>query len=187
VFELLRQSPHLFVWKVPFEVPHDCAVALFMVGMYRGSSPSLPANHFFFRAGDLIFRCTKTPQKTDRHRTKRGRFFDTTKKLELYRFGIFGLYSVGISQYLPYRYRRKIRSVHFGIKKGAVPPFFLKWGAMAPFLRSSNPLSIKRGEERGEVYKKGGDRYWPKYRKSSKSDTSKIPIPKKLPVTPRYL
>jgi hypothetical protein len=25
---------HLFVWKVPFEVPHDCAAALFMVGMY---------------------------------------------------------------------------------------------------------------------------------------------------------
>jgi hypothetical protein len=25
---------HLFVWKVPFEVPHDCSVALFMVGIY---------------------------------------------------------------------------------------------------------------------------------------------------------
>jgi len=32
----------------------------------------------------------------------------------------------------------------------------------------------KRGEERGEVYKKGGDRYRPKYRKSSKSDAGKI-------------
>ena len=53
----------------------------------------------------------------------------------VYRFGIFGRYSVGISRYLPYRYRRKIRSVHFGIKKGAVPPFLLKRGAMAPFLR----------------------------------------------------
>jgi hypothetical protein len=86
---------------------------------------------------------------------------------------------------LPYRYRRKIRSVHFGIKKGAVPPFSLKRGAMAPFLRSLTPF-WKRGEERGEVYKKGGDRYRPKYRKSSKSDTGKIPIPKKLLVTPRY-
>jgi len=34
-----------------------------------------------------------------------------------------------------------------------MPPFFLKRGAMAPFLRSSR----KRGEERGEVYKKGGN------------------------------
>ena len=47
--------------------------------------------------------------------------------------------------------------VHFGIKKGAVTPFFLKRGAMAPFLRSSTPFWKKRGEERGEVYKKGGN------------------------------
>jgi hypothetical protein len=46
----------------------------------------------------------------------------------------------------------------FRIKKGAAPPFFLKRGAMAPFLRK-----VKRGAERGEVYKKGGD------------DTSEIP------------
>jgi hypothetical protein len=58
----------------------------------------------------------------------------------VYRFGIFGRYSVGISRYLPYRYRRKTRSVQFGIKKGAVPPFFLKRGAMAPFLRRSTPF-----------------------------------------------
>jgi len=44
----------------------------------------------------------------------------------------------------------------FGIKKGAEAPFVLKRGAMAPFLRSSNPLLEKKGEERGEVYKKGG-------------------------------
>jgi len=37
-----------------------------------------------------------------------------------------------------------------------VAPFFLKRGAMPPYLRSSNPLLEKRGEERGEVYKKGG-------------------------------
>ena len=30
--------------------------------------------------------------------------------------------------------------IHFGIKKGAVAPFFLQRGAMAPFLRSSYPL-----------------------------------------------
>ena len=67
-----------------------------------------------------------------------------------------------------------------------MPPFFLKRGALAPFLRSSTPFWKKRGEERGDVYKIGGDRYQPKYRKSNKSDTGKIPIPKKLPVPPRY-
>ena len=103
----------------------------------------------------------------------------------VYQFGIFGRYSVGISRYLPYRYRRKIRSVHFGIKKGAVPPFFLKRGSMAPFLRSSSPF-WKKGGRKGGKYTKRGERYRPKYRKSSKSDTGKIPIPKKLPVTPRY-
>jgi len=41
-------------------------------------------------------------------------------------------------------------------KRGQCPPFSSKEGAMAPFLRSSYPLLEKRGEERGEVYKKGG-------------------------------
>jgi hypothetical protein len=36
-------------------------------------------------------------------------------------------------------------------------PFFLKRGATAPFLRIPNPLLEKRGEEKGEVYKKGGN------------------------------
>jgi len=101
----------------------------------------------------------------------------------VYRFGIFGRYSVGISRYLPYRYRRIIWSVHFGIKKGAVPPFFPKRGAMAPFLRSSTPFWKKGGRKGGKYTKKGGS-IRPKYRKSSKSDTGKIPIPKKLQVTP---
>ena len=74
----------------------------------------------------------------------------------VYRFGIFGRYSVGISRYLPYRYRRKTWSVHFGIKKGAVPPFFLKRGAMAPFLRSSTPFWKKGGRKGGKYTKKGG-------------------------------
>ena len=74
----------------------------------------------------------------------------------VYRFGIFGRYSVGISRYLPYRYRRKIRWVHFGIKKGEVPPFFLKRGAMAPFLRSSTPFWKKGGRKGGKYSKKGG-------------------------------
>jgi len=102
-----------------------------------------------------------TPAERHRTTSKNGQFCRV-----VYRFGIFGRYSVGISRYLPYRYRRKTRSVHFGIKKGAVPPFFLKRGAMAPFLRRSTPFWKKRGEERGEVYKKGGN------------DTDrKIPIP----------
>ena len=73
----------------------------------------------------------------------------------------------------------------FRYKKGAVPPFFLKRGAMAPFLRSSTPFWKKGGRKGGKYTKKGGidtDRN----RKSSKSDTRKIPIPKKLLVTPRY-
>jgi len=45
-----------------------------------------------------------------------------------------------------------------------VAPFFLKRGVMPPFLRSSNPLLEKRGEERGEVYEKGGTIPTEKYR-----------------------
>ena len=75
-----------------------------------------------------------------------------------------------------------IVSVHFGIKKGAVPPFFLKRGAMAPFLRSSTPFWKKGGRKGGKYSKKGGTI---PTEKSSKSDTGKIPIPKKLLVTPR--
>jgi hypothetical protein len=59
---------------------------------------------------------------------------------------------------------------------GWLPPFFLKRGAMAPFLRSSAPLLRKKG---GKDTKRG-EWYQLKYRKHSKSDTSKIPIPKKL-------
>jgi hypothetical protein len=104
------------------------------------------------------------------------------KSKVVYRFDIFGRYLVGISPVLPIPYRRKTRSAHFGIKKGAVPPFFLKRGAMAPFLRSFG----KKGGGKGGSIQKRGERYRPKYRKSSKSDTSKIPIPKKLLVAPWY-
>jgi len=72
---------------------------------------------------------------------------------------IDSVFSVGIRSYfsvftISYRYRRKIRSVH--IKKGAVPPFFLKRGAMAPFLRSSTPIWKKGGRKGGKYTKKGG-------------------------------
>jgi hypothetical protein len=74
----------------------------------------------------------------------------------VYQFGIFGRYSVGISPVLPIPYRRKTRSVHFGIKKGAVPPFFLRRGAMAPFLRTPTPF-WKKGGRKGGKFKKGGN------------------------------
>ncbi len=63
----------------------------------------------------------------------------------VYRIGIFWSILVSISWYLPYQYRRKTRSVHSGIKKGQLPPFSSKRGAMAP------PFEEKRGEQ----YKKG--------------------------------
>ena len=39
---------------------------------------------------------------------------NTLKFIELYQFGVFGRYSVGISQYLANRYPRKTGSVPFG-------------------------------------------------------------------------
>ncbi len=76
-------------------------------------------------------------------------------KLELYQIGIFRSVSVGISWYLPYWYRRKSRSVHFGIiflagtpfslKRGHWPPFWVKKGAPAPFLTQPAPLLRKKG------------------------------------------
>jgi hypothetical protein len=75
--------------------------------------------------------------------------------------------------------------VHFGIKKGAVPPFFLKRGAMAPFLRTPTPF-WKKGGRKGVKYTKKGGMIPTENRKSSKSDTSKIPKPKILLVTPWY-
>ncbi len=76
--------------------------------------------------------------------------------LELYnRIGIFWSVSVGISWYLPYQYRWKSRSVHFGmiflagssisLKKGAMAPFLRKQGAPAPFLIQPAPLLRKKG------------------------------------------
>ncbi len=61
------------------------------------------------------------------------------------RFGIFGWYFVGISWYLPNQYRRKTRSLHFGIIILAGTPFFLKRGVMAPFFRGPAPVLWKIG------------------------------------------
>ncbi len=73
----------------------------------------------------------------------------------VYRIGIFRSVSVGISRYLPYRYQKKSRSVHFGIiflagtpfslKKVALVPFLRKRGAQAPFLMQPAPLLWKKG------------------------------------------
>jgi hypothetical protein len=105
--------------------------------------------------------------------------------------GIFWLVSVGISWYLPYQYRRKSWSVHFGNIFLAGTPFFLEKGAVAPFLRKkggTGPLfdtaSPSFVEKRSSRQISNTDR---KYRPPSKSsDTGKIPIPKKLLVTPWY-
>ncbi len=53
--------------------------------------------------------------------------------------------SLSDSWYLPNRYRRKTRSVHFGIIVLAGTPFFLERGVMAPFLRGPAPFLRKKG------------------------------------------
>ncbi len=66
------------------------------------------------------------------------------------------------------------------LKKGALAPFLRKKGAPAPFLIQPAPLLRKKGVP---AQFSNTDR---KYRLPSKSDTGKIPIPKKLLVTPWY-
>jgi len=65
-------------------------------------------------------------------------------------------------------------------------PLFPQKGGNGPLFEELQPPFGKKGGRKGGKYTKRGERYRPKYRKSSKSDTSKIPIPKKLLVTPRY-
>ncbi len=71
----------------------------------------------------------------------------------VYQIGIFWSVSVGISRYLPYRYQQKTRSVQFGIKKGAIAPFFPQKGSNGPLFKELCPPFE---EKRGERYKKGG-------------------------------
>ncbi len=52
--------------------------------------------------------------------------------LELYRFGIFGWYPVGISRYFTIRYQRQTWLVHFGIKKMAGAFLYTKKGFVRP-------------------------------------------------------
>jgi hypothetical protein len=70
-----------------------------------------------------------------------------------YCLGIFWSVLVGISWYLPYRYQWKTRSVQFGIKKGAIAPFFPLKGGSGPLFKELCPPFE---EKRGERYKKGG-------------------------------
>jgi hypothetical protein len=61
--------------------------------------------------------------------------------------------SVSISRYLPYRHRRKTRSVHSGIEKGAIAPFFPQKGGNGPLFGEDSPPFEEKG---GNDTKKGG-------------------------------
>jgi hypothetical protein len=108
----------------------------------------------------------------------------------VYQIGIFRSVSVGISRYLPYRYRRKSRSVHFGIiffggnpfipQKGGTGPLFEEKGGTCPLFDTASPPFL---EKRSSRQISNTDQ---KYRPPSKSETGKIPIPKKLLITPWY-
>ena len=71
----------------------------------------------------------------------------------VYRVGIFRSVSVGISRYLPYRYRRKTRSVFSvsklwrePLKKLAGAPFFLRRGGLGPLFVGFALLLKKKRE-----------------------------------------
>jgi hypothetical protein len=105
----------------------------------------------------------------------------------VYRIGIFRSVLVGISWYLPYRYRRKSRSVHFGIIFFAGTLFSLKKGALAPFSREkggTSPLfdtaSPPFAEKRSSRQTSNTETKIP----TAQFNTGKIPTPKKLLVTP---
>ena len=78
-----------------------------------------------------------------------------------YRVGIFRSVSVGISWYLPYRYRRKTRSVFSvskfwrePLKKLAGAPFFLRRGGLGPLFVHFALLLKKKRNSRGIFQKK---------------------------------
>jgi hypothetical protein len=98
---------------------------------------------------------------------------------------------VGISWYLQYQYQRKSWLVHFGIIILAGTFFSLKNGALALFLSekggtgplfdtASPPFVEKRSSHQTNNTSQNTNR-------PVKSDTGKIPIPKKLLVTPGYV
>ena len=70
----------------------------------------------------------------------------------------------------------------FRYKKGGSAPLFPQKGGNGPLFEKLDPLLEKRGEERGEVYKKGGDRYRPKYPNLNRQNTDT----EKTAGSPRY-
>ncbi len=123
-----------------------------------------------------------------------------------YCLGIFQSVSGGISRYYQYQYQRISRSVRSvskfwlePLKKLAVAPFFLRRGGFGPRFVHFALLLKKKRNSRGIFQKKSSREIFKrcsrqnlqykntnrKYRKPSKSDTSRIPIPKKLLVQHR--
>jgi hypothetical protein len=104
-----------------------------------------------------------------------------------YRVGIFRSISVGISRYLPYRYRRKTWSV-FSVSKlwrellnklvGA--PFFLRRGGLGPLLVHFALLLKKKRNSRGIFQKKSSREILKRCSRQSlqyNNTDRKIPIP----------
>ena len=78
---------------------------------------------------------------------------------ELYTNSVFsvGIWSVFLRYYITNTIPKVWNSVGtFRYRKGGSAPLFPQKGGNGPLFESSNPLLEKRGEERGEVYKKGG-------------------------------
>jgi len=125
----------------------------------------------------------------------------------VYQIGIFWSVSVGNSRYYQYQYQRISRSVFSvsklwrePLKKLVGAPFFLRRGGLGPLFVHFALLLKKKRNSRRIFQKKSSLEFLKrcssqnlqynntdrKYRKPSKSDTSKIPIPKKLLVTLWY-
>ncbi len=102
-------------------------------------------------------------------------------------FGIGRYFSVFTIPILPkeisvgtFRYHHFLGGNPFSLKKGALAPFLRKKGGTSPLFDTVSPPFA---EKRSSRQISNTDR---KYRPLSKSDTGKIPIPKKLLVTPWY-
>ena len=105
----------------------------------------------------------------------------------VYRVGIFRSVSVGISRYLPYRYRRKTRSVFSvsknwrePLKKLAGAPFFPRRGGLGPLFVHFALLLKKKRNSRGIIQKKGSRKILKRCSRQSlqyNNTDRKIPIP----------
>ena len=105
----------------------------------------------------------------------------------VYRVGIFWSVSVSISQYLPYRYQRKTRSVFLvskiwrePLKKLARAPFFLRRGGLGPLFVHFALLLKKKRNSRGIFQKKSSRKNLKMCSRQSlqyNNTDQKIPIP----------